>query len=278
MPQTAATSLCRRIAARWPPPRRLLSRRAGAEAQSEGGHGGHDTFYLFRRDALAIIVMNGLRRALVVSNGKNAAWVCLDGETAPRLAQLRRQTGKRFMPVPGDVVFVRVLEDEKTVVDRIEPRSFHLERRSAGGRAKTIAANVDTMVTVTALADPAPRLIVLDQLLAFVELESIEAIVVFTKPDLSDPAGNARVARSLCGLGVSALVLNPKAGENVDALRQALDGRHALLSGNSGVGQKLDLPRARGRSGRRRCLTSRDGSPNDDGRSALPYARRLPYR
>lgn len=141
------------------------------------------------------------------------------------------------MPVPGDVVFVRVLEDEKTVVDRIEPRSFHLERRSAGGRAKTMAANVDTMVTVTALAEPAPRLIILDQLLAFVELESIEAIVVFTKPDLSDPAATRALRDLYAGLGYHTLVLNPKAGENVDALREALNGRHALLSGNSGVGK-----------------------------------------
>ena len=209
----------------------------GLETQSKGGHGGHGTFYLFRRDALAIIVMNGLRRALVVSTGKNLAWVCLDGETAPRLAQLRRQTGKRFMPVPGDVVFVRVLEDEKTVVDRIEPRTFRLERRSVAGRAKTMAANVDTLVTVTALADPAPRLITLDQLLAFAELESIEAIVVFTKPDLSDSAATHTLRDLYARLGYRTLVLNPKVGENVEALREALATRHAMLAGNSGVGK-----------------------------------------
>ena len=181
--------------------------------------------------------MNGPRRALVVSTGKNAAWVCLDEETHPRLAQLRRQTGKRFMPVPGDVVLVRVLEDEKTVVDRIEPRTFHLERRSVDGRAKTIAANVDTLVTVTALADPAPRLVTLDQLLAFAELESIDAFVVLTKPDLSDPAFTRDLAGLYTRLEYRTLVLNPKAGENVDALRESLAGRHALLCGNSGVGK-----------------------------------------
>ncbi|HTC30304.1 MAG TPA: ribosome small subunit-dependent GTPase A [Candidatus Acidoferrum sp.] len=181
--------------------------------------------------------MPGPRRALVVSTGKNAAWVCLDDETQPRLAQLRRQTGKRFMPVPGDVVYVRMLEDEKVVVERIEPRSFHLERRSLDGRAKTIAANVDTMVTVTALADPAPRLITLDQLLAFAELESIDAFVVLTKPDLSDPEVTRELAALYTGLNYRTLVLNPKAGENVEALPAALAGRHALLCGNSGVGK-----------------------------------------
>jgi ribosome biogenesis GTPase len=192
--------------------------------------------------------MNGPRRALVLSTGKNAAWICLDGETQPRLAQLRRQTGKRFMPVPGDVVYVRILEDEKTVVDRVEPRTFHLERRTLDGRAKTIAANVDTIATVTALADPAPRLVTLDQLLAFAELESIDAMVVLTKPDLSDPAATRELVELYTRLGYHTLVLNPKAGENVEALRQALQGRHALLCGNSGVG-KSSIFRALGGEG-----------------------------
>jgi putative ribosome biogenesis GTPase RsgA len=92
------------------------------------------------------------------------------------------------MPVPGDVVHVKILEDGQTVVERIDPRIGTLERRSATGRTKTIAANVDLLVAVTALASPAPRLPTLDQLLAFAELEEIEAAVVFTKPDLAEPA------------------------------------------------------------------------------------------
>jgi ribosome biogenesis GTPase len=181
--------------------------------------------------------MNGLCRALVVSTGKNAAWVCLDGETEPRVAQLRRQTGKRSMPVPGDVVFVRVLEDEKVVVDRVEARAFTLERRTVAGRAKTMAANVDTLVTVTALADPAPRPTTLDQLLAFAELESIEAMVVLTKPDLTNADAVNGWRDLYAALGYRTLVVNPKAGSQVDVLREALEGRHALLCGNSGVGK-----------------------------------------
>ena len=102
--------------------------------------------------------MNELQRALVVSIGKNAAWVVLDDEAAPRVAALRRMTGKRSMPVPGDIVFVRVLEDDKALIDHIEPRKHTLTRRSADGHSKVMAANVDTLIPVTALADPAPRL------------------------------------------------------------------------------------------------------------------------
>ncbi|HET9029060.1 MAG TPA: ribosome small subunit-dependent GTPase A [Candidatus Aquilonibacter sp.] len=141
------------------------------------------------------------------------------------------------MPVPGDVAFVRVLEDDKTVVDRIEPRSFVLERRTAEGRSKIMAANVDTLVTVTALADPPPRLVTLDQLLAFAELENVGAMVVFTKPDLADPPERSHLFRLYAGLGYRTIVVNPKRGENIDELREAIAGKHALLCGVSGVGK-----------------------------------------
>jgi ribosome biogenesis GTPase / thiamine phosphate phosphatase len=177
------------------------------------------------------------RRALVVSTGKNVAWVALDDESAARLAQLRRMSGERFMPVPGDVVWVRVLEDDKTVVERIEPRSFVLERRTAGGRAKTMASNIDTLVTVTALADPPPRLITLDQLLAFAELAEISAIVVLTKPDLAPAGIETELSQLYRGLDYTTIVMNPKEGVNIEALRVEITGRRSLLSGVSGVGK-----------------------------------------
>jgi len=174
---------------------------------------------------------------LVVSTGKNSAWIAIDGESEPRMAQLRRMTGKRFMPVPGDIAEVRLLEDGQVVVERIEPRAYALTRLSMDGREKTMAANVDLLVTVTALADPPPRLVTLDQLLAFAEIEGIEAALVFTKPDLAGEASREELLALYRALGYPAIVLNPKRGENVDALRALVRGRRALLAGNSGVGK-----------------------------------------
>jgi ribosome biogenesis GTPase / thiamine phosphate phosphatase len=175
--------------------------------------------------------------ALVVSTGRNSAWISIEGESAPRIAQLRRMAGKRFMPVPGDVVLARILEDGRAVVDRIEPRSSSLQRRTAIGRAKTLAANIDLLVTVTAFADPPPRLVTLDQLLAFAELKSIGAAVVLTKPDLGDPTESAALRALYASLAYPTIAINPKRGENVDDLRTLLHGHHALLAGVSGVGK-----------------------------------------
>lgn len=149
------------------------------------------------------------------------------------------------MLAPGDRVDVRLLEDGRSLVDAIHPRSFTLERRTVEGRSKTMAANVDAMVTVTALADPPPRLLTLDQLLAFAELEGIDALVVLTKPDLAGQETTNALSELYRSLGYEVLVVNPKAGLNVDGLRGALERRHALLCGVSGVG-KSSLFRALG--------------------------------
>jgi ribosome biogenesis GTPase / thiamine phosphate phosphatase len=175
----------------------------------------------------------------VVSVGKNAAWVVLDTEEQPRVADLKRAGSgvKRQMLVPGDRVDVRILEDGRTLVDTLHPRSFTLQRRTVEGRAKTMAANVDTLVTVTSLADPPPRLLTLDQLLAFAALEQIDAIVVFTKPDLAEESAIAELTALYRSLGYDVLVVNPKTGVNVEGLRETLRRRHALLVGVSGVGK-----------------------------------------
>lgn len=175
--------------------------------------------------------------ALVVSVGKNAAWVVVDGEDTPRVAALRRTSGKRAMPVPGDVARVRILEDGTAVVDELLPRRFSLERRTVGGRSKTMAANVDVLVTVTSLANPEPRLIVLDQLLAFAAMQELDALVVFTKPDLAPPGVQAELEATYRAIGRDVVTVNPKTGERIANLETALHGRHALLGGISGVGK-----------------------------------------
>jgi ribosome biogenesis GTPase / thiamine phosphate phosphatase len=173
----------------------------------------------------------------VLSTGKNSARISVEGESEARIAQLRRMTGKRFMPVPGDLVQIRILEDGQAVVDTIEERSTALKRLTLDGRSKTMAANVDLLVTVTSLAHPLPRWVTLDQLLAFAELEQLAAAVVFTKPDLGDPAERENLIALYASLGYPAISVNPRNGENVEVLRALIDGHRAMLAGNSGVGK-----------------------------------------
>jgi ribosome biogenesis GTPase len=177
-----------------------------------------------------------VRRARVIAVGRNAVWVVPEGEREPVLAALRK-TLARTVLAPGDVVEVAALEDDRVLVERVEPRSFALVRRTAGGRTKTMAANVETMAIVVALVDPPPSFAMLDRLIAFGVQHGIAATLILTKADLAGAAAAARIEAVYAPLGIPVLVVQPKTGAGIEHLRAYLDGRHTLLVGNSGVGK-----------------------------------------
>jgi ribosome biogenesis GTPase len=199
----------------------------------------------------------------VVSVGRNAVWLAFEDEDRLRVASLRKSL-ERLALVPGDLVLARQVDEEHVLVERREPRAFALERHTAGGRRKTMAANVDGIAIVSALAEPPPHLGMIDELLAFAAIEGIGARIVFTKPDLAGPEFRTVTTALYRQLGYVVLVVNPKAGEGIAAFASELAGHRTLLIGQSGVG-KSSLFRALGgraeigelsKSGRGRQTTS----------------------
>jgi ribosome biogenesis GTPase len=183
--------------------------------------------------------------ARVVSVGRNAAWIAFEDEDQLRLASLRK-SADRLMLVPGDLVRATALDDERVVIDGREPRSFSLQRTTAGGRTKTMAANIDGIAIVAAFARPPLHPAMIDELLAFAEIHAIEASAIFTKADLtSDRDAVARACALYAGLGYPVYAVNPKTGDGVAAVGAALAGKRTLLIGQSGVG-KSSLFRALG--------------------------------
>jgi ribosome biogenesis GTPase len=188
---------------------------------------------------------NGTGLARVVSVGRNAAWIAFEDEAYLRLASLRK-TSDRPMLVPGDLVRATALDDERVVIDGREPRSFSLQRTTAGGRTKTMAANIDGIAIVAAFARPALHLAMIDELLAFAEIHGIEARLILTKADIAEDSTIVASTSALYeSLGYETHVANPKSGDRVEAIRAAFAGKRTLLIGQSGVG-KSSLFRALG--------------------------------
>jgi len=207
----------------------------GNEVRADGGIGSDDGSNDVHAGEVRMTAPQ-VRRARVIAVGRNAAWVVREGEREPVLAALRK-TLARTVLAPGDMVAIQALDDDRVVIDGVEPRSFALVRRTGGGRTKTMAANVETMAIVVALTDPPPSLPMLDHLIAFAVQHEVEAALILTKADLAGPDAAARIAAVYAPLGVPVLVVQPKTGAGMDALQAYLTGRHALLVGNSGVGK-----------------------------------------
>lgn len=122
-------------------------------------------------------------------------------------------------------------------VVRVAPRHSIL-RRSADDTdpvERAIVANADRLVIVSALADPPPRLRLIDRFLVAAYDAGIEPVLCLTKSDLAGPEAILPVYEPL---GVRSVVLGrPLTDEMLASLRELLAGQISVLVGQSGVGK-----------------------------------------
>ncbi|MGI6264820.1 MAG: ribosome small subunit-dependent GTPase A, partial [Acutalibacteraceae bacterium] len=134
---------------------------------------------------------------------------------------------QKLTPLVGDIAVVEpTVELGKGFVVEIRPRRNQLIRPPV--------ANVDQLLLVIAVADPAPVPLVIDQMIAIAEKNGIEPIVVVNKSDLGD-TGRWEAIYKAAGLRVEALSALDVQG--VQPLRALLSGRISAFTGNSGVGK-----------------------------------------
>lgn len=129
-------------------------------------------------------------------------------------------------PLVGDRVMIDLLEEGKGALSQVLDRRNQLVRPPV--------ANLDCLVIVVSVADPAPVPLVIDKMIAIAEKNDIEPVVVINKADLGDTQVWEKIYR-LAGLPV--FVLSAFDKEAIQPLRQALAGKLSAFTGNSGVGK-----------------------------------------
>lgn len=163
-----------------------------------------------------------------------------DGTVEARLrGRLKREQRRGERVVVGDRVEVERTDDEDWAIERVYERRTALVRRAPGKapRPKVIAANVDQVVIVFAVARPAPHLRMLDRFLVLAEASDLEATIVVNKVDLTGmEEARSRFARYEA-IGYPLLFTAAATGIGVAALEAALCDRTSALTGPSGVGK-----------------------------------------
>ena len=159
-------------------------------------------------------------------------------------------------------------------VVRIAPRRSVL-RRSADDTdpvERAIVANADQLVIVSALADPPPRLRLIDRFLVAAYDAGIEPVLCLTKADLAGPEAILPVYEPL---GVRSVVLGrPLSDQALAGLKELLAGQISVLVGQSGVGKSTLvntlIPDAARAVGEVNPVTGR-GRHTSSSAVALPY-------
>lgn len=133
--------------------------------------------------------------------------------------------------------------DEAWIVERLQRRNAYQRWNKKGRRPQTLAANLDTVVLITAAPWQHFRPRFVDRGLVLAEWSGIPAVVVVNKADLGVEDAVEERCEVWRRIGVPVLLLSARDGTNVADLVALLEGKTAALCGQSGVGKSTLLNR-----------------------------------
>ena len=138
---------------------------------------------------------------------------------------------EKIKPLVGDNVEIDVInEAEKTGnITEILPRRNELIRPAV--------ANIDQALIVFAVTSPKPHLNLLDRFLIMMESKSIPVTLCFYKKDLADEKEWETLKEIYETCGYPVVFTSAAKEENIEQIRQILEGKTTALAGPSGVGK-----------------------------------------
>jgi ribosome biogenesis GTPase len=145
-------------------------------------------------------------------------------------------TDERNVVTTGDRVWVSPTMNDEGVIERVEPRHGCLTRASRK-REHVLVANVDQLVIVMSLVEPALKPHLIDRYLASAEQGAISPILCLNKADLADPVEFQPLVGFYSQLGIPTFLTSAVTGVGIDRLRKLLNDRQTVFSGQSGVGK-----------------------------------------
>jgi ribosome biogenesis GTPase / thiamine phosphate phosphatase len=166
-------------------------------------------------------------------------WTCaLDADPQRPVVAMRARELGRTPVVVGDRVDLvgdlSGLPDTLARIVRVSERTSVLRRTAddTDPYERIIVANAQQLGIVNSLADPPPRLGLIDRCLVAAYAGGLSPLLCLTKADLAPPD---ELLAHYDDLDIPAVV--SRLGEPPDALRAALAGRVSALVGHSGVGK-----------------------------------------
>ncbi len=133
--------------------------------------------------------------------------------------------------------------DGTAFITAIETRRNYIIRRASNlsKEAHIIAANIDQALLVVTLAHPTTSTTFIDRFLATARAYDVPAVIAINKIDLLEEADDRELLEAVeylySSIGYKVVCVSASTGEGIDDLRETLQGKITLLSGNSGVGK-----------------------------------------
>jgi len=122
------------------------------------------------------------------------------------------------------------------LIEKVESRRGVITR-GYRHRQHIIAANVDQVLIVSALAEPGLKLGLIDRYLVSAEIGGVRSVIVLNKADLVDLAAHQWVIGLYAQLGYETVVTSVTDGRGLNRVRELLSSGVSAVTGQSGVGK-----------------------------------------
>lgn len=142
----------------------------------------------------------------------------------------------------GDYVSCTIGEDNVGVIEEIHTRKNYVVRQSPRKKhyLHLLASNIDQAILIVTVTEPMLKQGFIDRFLLMTEPYNIPVQIVFNKADLYNE-GDLRVYQYLkdiyVKLNYSVLLTSVVNLKGIDQLREVLQGKTSMISGQSGVGK-----------------------------------------
>ena len=135
---------------------------------------------------------------------------------------------KKLSPAVGDNVVIRIGDDGTGSIESIDERKNLFVRPPV--------ANIDALIIVASVCNPAPDLTFIDKMLVIAEKNNLDVTICFNKFDLSTENVNDLVNLYMHA-GYRAVTTSTVENIGIDVIRAALPGKTTAFAGFSGVGK-----------------------------------------
>ena len=152
---------------------------------------------------------------------------------------------EEVLPVVGDIVEFRRGTSPDTrgpsgLILSIRPRTSIFVRSNPRGKKgyRILGANLDSVILVFALRQPALKIRLLDRMLIAAECSSMEPVICVNKMDLTDSPDMIRHELApYAAMGYRVFFCSARTGEGLDTLRRTMACRKSIMVGPSGAGK-----------------------------------------
>lgn len=149
-----------------------------------------------------------------------------ENESGVRCAARGIFRNRGISPAAGDRVLVETGENAEPLISEIRERRNFLVRPPL--------ANLDKLVFVNSVAEPAVNRYILDKLVAIADSKGIEPVIVFTKIDIEAAGDLPDIYREI---GIDVCEVDNLTGDGAERVRGLIAGKICAFVGNSGVGK-----------------------------------------